>query len=522
MEQRVRYKTEPQKKLWLKWTNRAFGRGLFDATCGKEPIEGDNVTSVIVRDSDVSHGVTLKRFESLYGYYGRKKKGLPFNPCVHQTYSRKSTDSKPVKLEKWFYSPPFELDEWDGTCYSFRYWQLYSFQTLELELEDPDCSMVTLDGIETAASIEGAEVVITDPYLLLNDNWDTKVAQLTRIAMDNLVPKLEGEFNAPVFIAELTDLKSLALSVIDTIRFLPEQILRLFSKPLGTLSGRYLEGIFGYLPLVSDVKAAVNTGFEVGDKVIEFLEGQNKRQTLHFQKALSPETFREPGWFSSNIVAQWDSTEFGSPHAFMAGVIDSITCSGHIERSVEVDFHATLEFEYRLPALNAFWQSMFGELDTWGINLSPAVIWEKIPFSFAVDWCFNVGSWLKRFDKKNLPVQVVIYDYCWSIKYQLTEETFIDQLEDLRWSNRPLMNDAPGWTPPVLPVKTQVYTGYYRSVGIPTVPPESLWSLPSSWQIITAAALGIQLTGERFDVNVFSLVKTIRQVLAKRAGKKMS
>lgn len=37
-------------------------------------------------------------------------------------------------------------------------------------------------------------------------------------------------------------------------------------------------------------------------------------------------------------------------------------------------------------------------LDTLGLNLSPTVIWNAIPYSFVVDWFANVGDCLKQYD----------------------------------------------------------------------------------------------------------------------------
>lgn len=153
-----------------------------------------------------------------------------------------------------------------------------------------------------------------------------------------------------------------------------------------------------------------------------------------------------------------------------------------------------MEFEYRIDSeVGPFLQRLFAELDYWGINLSVSDVWAVIPFSFVIDWVLNVSQMLQRFDKTNLPVDVVIYDYCRSLKYKLDEQVRIKDLVSVD-SISPYYNPSFSTLTPGNEGAVQLTThSYHRVSGIPQMPkylmPE--YKTPKGLHWVLATALGI-------------------------------
>lgn len=84
----------------------------------------------------------------------------------------------------------------------------------------------------------------------------------------------------------------------------------------------------------------------------------------------------------------------------------TITWAGTARKSV------TAHVAYKpaaLAAMSTFERSLKAILDSLGFELNPGIVWEAIPFSFVVDWFFDVGGFLNRykFDTLELPIFMV-------------------------------------------------------------------------------------------------------------------
>jgi hypothetical protein len=343
-----------------------------------------------------------------------------------------------------------------------------------------------------ASTLGFGSVMKIDPYLT-EETLKAKLQVLDRIALDTMIPELDDGWSAPRALFELIELKQLWTHAKGLLLQCRDLVQQLFKKPLKEISNQFLAGIFGWLPFVDDIKTFVTKYQNVADDVFEFLENANKRQTLHFQKALSPLTFQDESWFddrtgSVSINTGDDDWEFASD------ILNEVVFGTRYSREVkQLTYHATLEFSYSVPGVPGGIQQFLAELDYWGINLSISDVWEVIPFSFVVDWFWNVGSWLEKFDFENLPVEVHIHDFCRSIKGQLLEEIEITDLQSVSLN-------IPGWNiyvpsewtlTPALGKATRVTHLYHRWPGLPVPSAEQLpnWRTPGGLAWVIGAAL---------------------------------
>jgi hypothetical protein len=63
-------------------------------------------------------------------------------------------------------------------------------------------------------------------------------------------------------------------------------------------------------------------------------------------------------------------------------------------------------------------------LDLLGLNLDPAIIWNAIPYSFVVDWFVNVGDYLHSLRIDAYKVELLMSDYCHSVRTGLVVRTY--------------------------------------------------------------------------------------------------
>jgi hypothetical protein len=119
-------------------------------------------------------------------------------------------------------------------------------------------------------------------------------------------------------------------------------------------------------------------------------------------------------------------------------------------------------------------------LDSMGFELNPRIIWDAIPFSFVVDWFFNVGGFLARYKVDALELPIVLVDAYVSYK----EITNIQW----RWIRA---NDGTYTTRPTSSGACNVKNTFHRMPIYPDF--ASLqglgWKMPS----LNQAALGVSL-----------------------------
>ena len=253
-------------------------------------------------------------------------------------------------------------------------------------------------------------------------------------------PQIKGEISLINFALELKDLKRL-----------PD----LWSKErarLKNLANAHLNYSFGWAPFISDVVAIYKALFDTRKRIQEFIDGAYKSHTLHYVQRIP----------ASKTSSEQDLTFFGYAR--------SVTVETTTE---EVELHATMQFSYSVGGYSRLLQEIGGWMDALGINLNAQIVWNAIPFSFVVDWFFNVGEWLGSQKGEVLPVITSVTQYCHSVKYRQT---------------RSVMFHCYGGN--YLVYRTQ-WDQYTRERAIPRTSPGLHLSLPNLPQVLLGASLTV-------------------------------
>jgi hypothetical protein len=80
-----------------------------------------------------------------------------------------------------------------------------------------------------------------------------------------------------------------------------------------------------------------------------------------------------------------------------------------------IKFHVEWQYSYYYTDFQKQNAALFAALDELGINLNPAIIWNAIPWSFALDWIVGLGKALDQFKQANMEPVVCIHRALWSV-----------------------------------------------------------------------------------------------------------
>ena len=285
--------------------------------------------------------------------------------------------------------------------------------------------------------------------------WDAPTLQSRQHELWNRVrPTMTTGFSALNFIHELKDFKSLIRRVGGKLNVWRNLLKDLYdpSKSLRmNLHRLHLSYAFAWAPLARDIAQVMKGMRSFHKRYNALVQGANKTNERKAQIAPASQPWQ--------VV--YNHSDGGNQRTVREYSWEQVP-----------KLSLTAKFSYLVPGLNGG-REMAAILDSLGVNLNPAIIWNAIPFSFVVDWFSNVGSYLDQYgvEQVYIPVRFELIGY--SLKYRI----------------RGLMRQYRGTE--LSP--TLIHTGrhsYYRRWTEPFVPPIPLiGQLPD----LNQALLGLSL-----------------------------
>jgi hypothetical protein len=85
-------------------------------------------------------------------------------------------------------------------------------------------------------------------------------------------------------------------------------------------------------------------------------------------------------------------------------------------------YHATLLYRYSVPKMSDVELKIRAFLDMIGVRLDAGIIWNALPWTFVVDWVWDVGSYLRSFSVDNLGLTTEVLDFSHSVKSIITRK----------------------------------------------------------------------------------------------------
>lgn len=232
----------------------------------------------------------------------------------------------------------------------------------------------------------GIGVEILTP-LATEVDWQTESWE----AWDRMRPQIETEISALNFLFELKDMKKL---------------VDLWSKRRSRIkntANAHLNYSFGWAPLISDTERVLSLMVDFNTKWNALVANANKLHKKHISRVLKGELTSEKISDTGDSTWEYRATTVHQPIKYTATAM----------------YRYTIPLQWRgLPA------KFVGLMDAYGLNLNPAIIWNAIPYSFAVDWIFGVGQWLDRWSVDALTLNVELVDFCHSVKRESSRDVY--------------------------------------------------------------------------------------------------
>jgi hypothetical protein len=248
-----------------------------------------------------------------------------------------------------------------------------------------------------------------------------EMSTFNALAWDTMFPDLESSLNLAVSLIEMKDVTRL-LGSVKSWRNKYRKYLRLKSLKKAGVSTRdvaeaHLSYAFGLMPLVSDARGIWDVINNFDKRLEDFQSRQGRPQVRHF---------RQLGEVQSESESNVPTSSYWMLHSY--------------KRECRVDKFATMRYTYTVPGIYEE-QARFRALrDMLGLRFGFSTAWELIPFSFVIDWIFNVGALLKRFERPLIQANVVVKDYCISYKVvgTVTQEVVLTSGTGGSWKSYPI------------------------------------------------------------------------------------
>lgn len=245
----------------------------------------------------------------------------------------------------------------------------------------------------------------------------TDFARLYERSLKTMLPIVKDELSVVNSVLELKDFKSLPATLTKAYRFLskiPSKRRRekeTLRQALGGASDGYLQLKFNILPLLSDISGVHAALSRTQRRINDLVSRSGRIRTSHFTTSFTEynDTTEE-----ADGMFPW---RLGSPGGHPATpTMDIYVVPKRYVAYQPTIFHAQMRYNYNYTAYQVQNAELLGLLDAFGVNLNPSIIWNAIPWSFAVDWLVGIGRWLDQFKKTNLEPKINILGYLWSVK----------------------------------------------------------------------------------------------------------
>jgi hypothetical protein len=263
--------------------------------------------------------------------------------------------------------------------------------------------------------------------LLPNLAWeDFDWSAFSYRAYQAMEPSLESNFSILNFFYEMKDLKQLHRSLkavwnlkrgmrpgsfmSSALRRLerkdPEFITQLlnsyaykrapFAKVAKAVAGAHLSWEFAIRPFVGDLNRMSNIFSRLMERIKDYRDRAGIPQTRHYSEEEDAPDFSDTGFY-------WNANQ-------------SISVTRPLTPKIER--HATMRYSYSIPYMSEITSNILGVMGQLGISPTrPSIVWNAIPFSFLIDWFYNVGDLLDKWFGHDLnPASVTVLDFCCSQK----------------------------------------------------------------------------------------------------------
>jgi len=230
----------------------------------------------------------------------------------------------------------------------------------------------------------------------LNNLWELKDMK----TLPRTIQRLESS---------LRELQKKFPKILKTWKILyPKGGRKSFIELLGSLSDVFLQKEFNLEPLISDITGVRDALKSEQMRIAKLIANAGIRQRRDYRLSLG-------SYYKADYSTSQNAAGFTLIRRRCAM---SAPFSTRIVTYPEAEFHAQIEYTYWYSQWQQQNAAVLSILDKMGIMFDPSIVWNAIPWSFAVDWVIDVSRFLKQYRMANMEPLTVIHKFCWSQRVQ--------------------------------------------------------------------------------------------------------
>jgi hypothetical protein len=242
--------------------------------------------------------------------------------------------------------------------------------------------------------------------------------QLLQHGLSSMMPVIKDELSLINSIIELKDMATLR-GTLESIKTIFHSQFTLRAKvPLAELfrakSDVYLQYKFNIATLLSDISGIYRSLAKTERRINDFISRSGRVRVSHFTKTLTESPDNDSDIVDSDPVDFRWIPPSGVPTGFFENIAP--IRESRFVRTDPATFHMQVQYNYNYTEYQREHARILAFLDSFGVNLNPAIIWNAIPWSFVVDWVFGVSRYLSTFKVAAMEPKINILRCLWSIR----------------------------------------------------------------------------------------------------------
>jgi hypothetical protein len=241
-------------------------------------------------------------------------------------------------------------------------------------------------------------------------------------SIKRLIPKVRNRVQLLNTLYELKDVKTLGhtISRIKTLGYALRNRGLVGSLRDIAVSGSdvFLQMQFNIKPLIKDIQGIYQSLVDSLGPLRRQMEFDGVPQTSYF-RCLFDEDEQD---FSDELEGDLEM-EFSPNPALIGGEWVTLPSSSYIAppvtrqvKTLRSHFYAQLRFIARWSDNQHKYAKQLALVDALGLSFNPKHVWDALPWTFVIDWVFQVGDFLDQFAKGALDPVLDILDYSWAVK----------------------------------------------------------------------------------------------------------
>lgn len=244
--------------------------------------------------------------------------------------------------------------------------------------------------------------------------WDTKLPSPN-------FSSLNGAGATAISIVDPTNPNAqtgIALGEILKDRYIPIPVINTWMRRTGVAkaaAGEYLNAVFGWLPLVRDMKNTAQSVLD-GNTILDNYRAASG--TLVHREFAFPDVVETKQTDISVVHAAYSSgvslAEFHSAGTVPATQIDTTTTKRWFSGSFTYHGNTGTSSFAKMMGIGSEAEKLFG------VALTPDLVWELAPWSWAIDWFTNAGNVISNVNSFALAGLVMSYGYIMEEKTSTT------------------------------------------------------------------------------------------------------